>query len=111
MATVVEDTPVTDLGDGLQQILSVPARVAVGRGLQMCPAEAVPRFCRLRLLQMLSEDGTPEDQRLTPLEQFAAMVTALLHDVDHMGLNNSYHVKADTPYGILYTASGIPSGS
>jgi cAMP-specific phosphodiesterase len=61
------------------------------------------------MIRMLSEDGTPEDQRLTPLEQFAAMVTALLHDVDHMGLNNSYHVKADTPYGILYTASGIPS--
>jgi cAMP-specific phosphodiesterase len=37
------------------------------------------------------------------------MVSALVHDVDHMGLNNSFHFKVETPMGILSSASGNTS--
>ena len=60
-------------------------------------------------IRMLMKPDTPEEQRLTKVEQYAAMVTALLHDVEHMGLNNTYHLKADTPMGIVCSLSGIPS--
>ena len=47
--------------------------------------------------------------RLTELDLFALIIIGLLHDVDHMGLNNSFHLKAETPLGILISASGSSS--
>eukprot|EP00668_Euglena_longa_P002613 GGOE01003056.1.p1 GENE.GGOE01003056.1~~GGOE01003056.1.p1 ORF type:complete len:1034 (+),score=354.57 GGOE01003056.1:110-3211(+) len=44
-----------------------------------------------------------------PVQKLALMVAATVHDVDHMGLNNSYHLKCDTPMGILYSSVGIDS--
>lgn len=41
-----------------------------------------------------------------PLECFVLMITALVHDLDHMGLNNSYHMKTSSPLGILSSATG-----
>eukprot|EP01012_Entosiphon_sulcatum_P012210 TRINITY_DN1762_c0_g1_i1.p1 TRINITY_DN1762_c0_g1~~TRINITY_DN1762_c0_g1_i1.p1 ORF type:complete len:601 (-),score=101.47 TRINITY_DN1762_c0_g1_i1:52-1587(-) len=46
---------------------------------------------------------------LTDLELFVLMTSALLHDVDHMGLNNAFHLKAKTPLGILTAAAGAKS--
>jgi len=46
---------------------------------------------------------------LTPLDQVTLLVASLVHDLDHMGLNNSFHLRADTPMGILSAASGTPS--
>ena len=43
----------------------------------------------------------PEGKYLTNLERFALIVTALCHDIDHMGLNNSFQLKAETPLGVL----------
>ena len=40
------------------------------------------------------------------LDKFVLLVTAVLHDVDHMGLNNSFHLKAETPMGILVNCTG-----
>uniref|UniRef100_A0A7S1Q1G9 Phosphodiesterase n=1 Tax=Neobodo designis TaxID=312471 RepID=A0A7S1Q1G9_NEODS len=46
---------------------------------------------------------------LEPLECFVLLVVALVHDLDHMGLNNSYHFKTESPLGILSSASGNTS--
>jgi cAMP-specific phosphodiesterase len=43
---------------------------------------------------------------ITELDQFVLLVTALVHDLDHMGLNNSFHLKTDSPLGMLSSASG-----
>ena len=47
--------------------------------------------------------------KLTDLDGFVLMVSAILHDVDHMGLNNSFHSKSETPLGLLSNASGASS--
>lgn len=41
-----------------------------------------------------------------PLECYVLLITALVHDLDHMGLNNSYHMKTSSPLGILSSATG-----
>jgi cAMP-specific phosphodiesterase len=46
---------------------------------------------------------------LTDIECFALLVTALAHDLDHMGLNNSFYLKTDSPLGILSSSSGNKS--
>eukprot|EP01116_Phalansterium_solitarium_P020028 TRINITY_DN5788_c0_g1_i1.p1 TRINITY_DN5788_c0_g1~~TRINITY_DN5788_c0_g1_i1.p1 ORF type:complete len:1275 (+),score=428.42 TRINITY_DN5788_c0_g1_i1:108-3932(+) len=38
----------------------------------------------------------------SPVEILAILVAALCHDVDHGGVNNAYHVKAQTPLALLY---------
>ena len=43
------------------------------------------------------------------VEKLALMTAAVVHDVDHMGLNNSFHLKCDTPMGILSSSAGIDS--
>eukprot|EP01061_Rhynchopus_euleeides_P008029 TRINITY_DN17097_c0_g3_i1.p1 TRINITY_DN17097_c0_g3~~TRINITY_DN17097_c0_g3_i1.p1 ORF type:complete len:998 (+),score=333.60 TRINITY_DN17097_c0_g3_i1:66-2996(+) len=42
----------------------------------------------------------------TKLEEFVLLICGICHDVDHMGLNNSFHYKAETPLGILSSATG-----
>jgi len=46
---------------------------------------------------------------LTEFEAFILMLSGVLHDIDHMGLNNSFHFKAETPLGVLSAASGAQS--
>eukprot|EP01004_Peranema_trichophorum_P003208 NODE_220_length_3207_cov_54.419909_g191_i0.p1 GENE.NODE_220_length_3207_cov_54.419909_g191_i0~~NODE_220_length_3207_cov_54.419909_g191_i0.p1 ORF type:complete len:1025 (-),score=180.24 NODE_220_length_3207_cov_54.419909_g191_i0:133-3090(-) len=46
---------------------------------------------------------------LSPLEKYVLMVASVVHDVDHMGLNNSFHFKAETPMGILSNSAGSMS--
>ncbi|KAF8280938.1 putative cAMP specific phosphodiesterase [Trypanosoma cruzi] len=48
-------------------------------------------------------------EKLTELDCFVLLVTALVHDLDHMGLNNSFYLKTDSPLGILSSASGNAS--
>jgi hypothetical protein len=36
------------------------------------------------------------------LEILAILVGAMCHDADHGGLNNAFHVKAQTPLALLY---------
>lgn len=43
---------------------------------------------------------------LPPHELLAALIAAIVHDVDHRGLNNNFHVKAQTPMGILTSLTG-----
>lgn len=43
---------------------------------------------------------------LTELECFTLLICSLSHDLDHMGVNNSFHLKTDSPLGILSSASG-----
>jgi len=46
---------------------------------------------------------------LYDVDILSLMISAMLHDVDHMGLNNSFHHKAETPLGMLSSASGATS--
>eukprot|EP01062_Namystynia_karyoxenos_P080739 TRINITY_DN8739_c0_g3_i1.p1 TRINITY_DN8739_c0_g3~~TRINITY_DN8739_c0_g3_i1.p1 ORF type:complete len:1416 (+),score=354.79 TRINITY_DN8739_c0_g3_i1:93-4340(+) len=46
---------------------------------------------------------------LKPVDWFAIIVAALCHDMDHMGLNNSFQLKAETPLGVLSSSSGSKS--
>jgi cAMP-specific phosphodiesterase len=48
-------------------------------------------------------------QMLTEMECFVLLITALAHDLDHMGLNNSFYLKTDSPLGILSSSSGNKS--
>ncbi|KAH9600695.1 GAF domain [Trypanosoma melophagium] len=48
-------------------------------------------------------------EKLTELECFVLLATALVHDLDHMGLNNSFYLKTESPLGILSSASGNTS--
>eukprot|EP00796_Vickermania_ingenoplastis_P007189 gene7189-5051_t len=43
---------------------------------------------------------------LTEIECYVLLICALVHDLDHMGVNNSFHLKTDSPLGILSSASG-----
>ena len=46
---------------------------------------------------------------LEPLELLMLLLSGLVHDVDHMGLNNAFHLKAQTPMGILTSLTGNKS--
>eukprot|EP01059_Diplonema_ambulator_P006742 TRINITY_DN16351_c0_g1_i2.p1 TRINITY_DN16351_c0_g1~~TRINITY_DN16351_c0_g1_i2.p1 ORF type:complete len:864 (+),score=309.96 TRINITY_DN16351_c0_g1_i2:239-2593(+) len=46
---------------------------------------------------------------LRHLDIFVLFVSAVMHDVDHMGLNNSFHSRSETPLGLLSNASGASS--
>ena len=48
-------------------------------------------------------------ERLRSLDILSLIIIGALHDIDHMGLNNSFHLKAETPLGILNAASGSSS--
>lgn len=48
-------------------------------------------ICQLRLTRYYSK-----------LEQFTLLTSALVHDIDHPGLNNAYHVNARTSLAMLY---------
>eukprot|EP01062_Namystynia_karyoxenos_P074415 TRINITY_DN712_c0_g1_i1.p1 TRINITY_DN712_c0_g1~~TRINITY_DN712_c0_g1_i1.p1 ORF type:complete len:1356 (+),score=452.92 TRINITY_DN712_c0_g1_i1:114-4181(+) len=48
-------------------------------------------------------------QMLSELDVLCLLMIGLFHDLDHMGLNNSYHLKAETPLGMLSSASGSRS--
>ena len=46
---------------------------------------------------------------LSDWECFTLLVTSIVHDLDHMGVNNSFHLKTDSPLGILSSATGNTS--
>jgi len=46
---------------------------------------------------------------LMPEDVLMLMVASIAHDVDHMGLNNSFHFRAETPLGILSARTGASS--
>lgn len=48
-------------------------------------------------------------EQLSAVDAFSLLVSCLVHDVDHMGLNNSFHTKAETPLGLLSNAAGTTS--
>eukprot|EP00997_Jenningsia_sp_PLL12_P004656 NODE_194_length_2211_cov_44.141073_g165_i0.p1 GENE.NODE_194_length_2211_cov_44.141073_g165_i0~~NODE_194_length_2211_cov_44.141073_g165_i0.p1 ORF type:complete len:695 (-),score=195.03 NODE_194_length_2211_cov_44.141073_g165_i0:126-2153(-) len=46
---------------------------------------------------------------LPEVDRFMLLVAALCHDLDHMGLNNSFLYKAESPYGMLSHKAGARS--
>ncbi|CAK8673759.1 unnamed protein product [Clavelina lepadiformis] len=57
---------------------------------------AYSMICKLRLRNLISVD-----------HMGALLTAAVCHDVDHPGLNNSYHSHARTPLAILYNYQSI----
>eukprot|EP00755_Sulcionema_specki_P016636 Sspe_Gene.62512::Locus_35143_Transcript_1_1_Confidence_1.000_Length_3620::g.62512::m.62512/K13298/PDE11; dual 3',5'-cyclic-AMP and -GMP phosphodiesterase 11 len=49
------------------------------------------------------------DKYLTVTERFVLLIAGLCHDLDHMGLNNSFLLKVETPLGVLSASSGSTS--
>lgn len=39
---------------------------------------------------------------MSPMQRFAALFAAIVHDVDHQGFNNSFHHEVQTPLDLLY---------
>lgn len=58
-------------------------------------------YALLRMAKL--EDVVPKPQ------QFALLLAAVVHDVDHMGLNNNFHQRADTDMGIVSSLAGHKS--
>ena len=58
-----------------------------------------PSFCRWlltpRCLDCLASS-------LQTLDIFVLLVSTLVHDVDHNGLNNSFHINSQSPLAVLY---------
>ena len=46
---------------------------------------------------------------LTAQEVFTLLLTCIVHDIDHMGLNSTFHTKAETPLGVLTSLTGSKS--
>eukprot|EP01012_Entosiphon_sulcatum_P010938 TRINITY_DN16542_c0_g1_i1.p1 TRINITY_DN16542_c0_g1~~TRINITY_DN16542_c0_g1_i1.p1 ORF type:complete len:1937 (+),score=337.07 TRINITY_DN16542_c0_g1_i1:55-5865(+) len=59
-------------------------------------------------VQALEQNGGAA-RLLNPVDILALLVAGLCHDLDHMGLNNSFHFKAETPLGLLSASSGSRS--
>lgn len=55
----------------------------------------------------LYEDGAQE--RFTDMECFVLLISSLVLNLDHMGVNNSFHIRADSPLGVISSATGNPS--
>ena len=56
---------------------------------------------------ILSMGGLIKKCNLTPEDTFAALFAAGIHDYDHPGINNSFHVKASTYLATLYNDRSI----
>ena len=44
---------------------------------------------------------------LTDLEVFACLISALIHDFDHSGTNNQFHVNSNTELALLYNDRAV----
>lgn len=44
---------------------------------------------------------------MTDVEVFASIFAALVHDLDHPGLNNAYHVESSSPLAIMYNDNSV----
>ncbi|KAH0792523.1 3'5'-cyclic nucleotide phosphodiesterase family protein [Histomonas meleagridis] len=47
------------------------------------------------------------DEKLTKMELFGLLVSAICHDANHDGFTNVYNVKAETPLGILFKNQSV----
>ena len=56
---------------------------------------------------ILTKGGLIEKCKLTDEDVFAALIAAAIHDFDHPGVNNSFHIRSQTHYAILYNDRSI----
>ena len=56
---------------------------------------------------ILSKGGLAKKCNLSDEDTFAALFAAAIHDYDHPGINNSFHVKAQTYLATLYNDRSI----
>jgi len=47
------------------------------------------------------------DKTLTIEEKFACIISAIAHDIDHPGVNNSYEIKHSEPLSIIYNNKSV----
>ncbi len=53
---------------------------------------------------ILTAFGLGEAYELVPMDHLAALLAALVHDADHDGRNNLFHVNAATDFALRYNA-------
>lgn len=63
-------------------------------------------FCVVQYTAILLRDTGGID-KLTPKELFVALLTAVVHDVDHRGLNNAFHVNSKSQLAQKYSNSSV----
>lgn len=56
---------------------------------------------------LMTQGRLIEIAELSHLDQVALVTAALCHDFDHDGLNNAYHVNANTPRSIRYNDTAV----
>eukprot|EP00759_Apiculatamorpha_spiralis_P050996 PhF_6_TR5081/c1_g1_i1/m.7127/K13755/PDE1; calcium/calmodulin-dependent 3',5'-cyclic nucleotide phosphodiesterase len=56
---------------------------------------------------ILSSGGMAKKAKLTDEDLFAALCAATIHDYDHPGINNNFHIKAGTYLATLYNDRSI----
>jgi len=47
------------------------------------------------------------DRLLTIEEKFACIISAIVHDIDHPGINNSYEIKHSEPLSVIYNNKSV----
>ncbi|ORX56099.1 HD-domain/PDEase-like protein [Piromyces finnis] len=47
------------------------------------------------------------DNLLTIEEKFACIISAIIHDIDHPGINNSYEIKHSEPLSVIYNNKSV----
>lgn len=56
---------------------------------------------------ILTKGGLAKHCNLTEVDMFAALFAAAIHDYDHPGINNNFHIKARTYYSLLYNDRSV----
>ncbi|CUI14520.1 cAMP-specific phosphodiesterase, putative [Bodo saltans] len=56
---------------------------------------------------ILSKGGLAKKCKLTDEDMFGALFAAIIHDYDHPGINNSFHVKTQTYLATLYNDRSV----
>lgn len=56
---------------------------------------------------IMSKGGLIEKCKLTDEDVLAAILSAAIHDFDHPGINNSFHIRTQTHFAVLYNDRSI----
>mmetsp|Transcript_13629 Transcript_13629/g.21099 ORF Transcript_13629/g.21099 Transcript_13629/m.21099 type:complete len:315 (-) Transcript_13629:137-1081(-) len=59
------------------------------------------------LFYFLTTGGMIEQHKFTSLEIFSAIISAMLHDIDHPGRNNAFLVNTANPLALLYNDESV----
>ncbi|KNC46537.1 cGMP phosphodiesterase [Thecamonas trahens ATCC 50062] len=64
-------------------------------------------FCVTQMLYCIIHACDEVEFFLTPLERLSVMVATIIHDLDHRGLNNNYHINSRSDLAINYNDQSV----